>query len=131
MADLLPVSALTGPRDLFRCEPFHASITVAACHKRRGMTYGGGRTRGNTPPLVAFPECTRCELGAAVHAQVPPVAMAASTCSAPGCDRVVTGAKGRSPLCPHHRRTMRLVGAGALVREQLTARAVAEMGDRL
>jgi len=61
VADLLPVSALTGPRDLFRCEPFHAVITVAACHKRRGMTYGGGRMRGHVPAVhSAFPECTRC-----------------------------------------------------------------------
>lgn len=121
MADLLPVAALTGPRDLFRCDPFHASITVATCHQRRGATYGGGRMRGHTPAKhAAFPECARCALGAAVHAQVPPAPVADVTCSASGCGAVVTGAGQRKPLCPQHRRAMRVVGVGAMVRERIS-----------
>jgi len=108
-------------RDLFRCHPFHAVITVAACHQRRGATYGGGRMRGHTPAKhAAFPECARCALGEAVHAQVPPVAAPDVTCSAPGCGAVVTGAGQRKPLCPQHRRAMRVVGVGAMVRERIS-----------
>lgn len=103
MTALLPISALTSPRDRFRCVPMAAELSVLACHARRAATYGSPQLRRAS----MHPECVRCELGAQVAERVPPTRAACPTCAAPGCARTVAGARGRIPLCPDHRRSAR------------------------
>jgi hypothetical protein len=101
---VVPVARLTRREQFFRCEPFSAVITVKACLARQGATFTGGRNKGHTPAQhTAFPECARCELGAAVMRRVPATEPSLPQCSVAGCNTRVLGAGRRKPLCERHR----------------------------
>lgn len=114
MADLLPIAALTAPRDRFRCVPFVADISAATCLAHQRATYDGGRMRGHTPGKhYAHPACARCELGREVARRVgvvPAVVIATQPCVV--CQAPVQGAKGREPRCPVHRSRKRIESGG-------------------
>jgi len=101
---VVPVARLTRREQFFRCVPFSAVITVATCLARQGATYTGGRMRGHLPTQhPAHPECSRCELGAAVMRRVPATEPSLPQCSVAGCNARVLGAGRRKPLCERHR----------------------------
>lgn len=101
---VVPVARLTQRTQFFRCEPFRAVITVATCLARQGATYTGGRNKGHVPAQHAtHPECSRCELGAAVMRRVPATEPTLPQCSVAGCNSRVLGAGRRKPLCARHR----------------------------
>jgi hypothetical protein len=101
---VVPVARLTQRTQMFRCEPFSAVITVKACLARQGATFVGGRMKGHVPAQhAAFPECARCELGAAVMRRVPATESTLPQCSVVGCNARVLGAGRRTPMCERHR----------------------------
>ena len=101
---VVPLARLTKREQFFRCQPFSAVITVATCLARQGATYTGGHMKGHVPAQhTAFPECARCELGAAVMRRVPAAEPSLPKCSVVGCNARVLGAGRRTPLCERHR----------------------------
>jgi hypothetical protein len=105
---ILPVSALTAPRDLFRCTPLSAVLMAKACIARQGAVFSAGRNDHAGPStLHAHPTCARCELGREVRERVGAERVVAQACEV--CGAPVRGAKGRKPLCARHRRNARAV----------------------
>ena len=101
---VVPVERLTQRTQMFRCEPLHAVLTVATCLARQGATFTGGRNKGHVPAQHAtHPECSRCELGAAVMRRVPATESTLPQCSVAGCSTRVLGAGRRKRLCERHR----------------------------
>lgn len=100
---LIPPEALTR-QALVRCDPYRCTLTAGACVDRRAEALTRRTTAGDARHFRGChgDHCVTCAVGAA-RAQVVPECPP-TTCSAPGCSAPVTGAQGRKPLCPKHRR---------------------------
>ena len=104
---LIPAEALLRRDDRVHCAPYRCTMLASACVTRRAdviarqslQARGKRHFRGQ-----AGEACATCEAGAARAAQLAPDAGPDTVCSVAGCGAVVTGAKGRDPLCPRHRR---------------------------
>ena len=98
---LIPPEALTR-QTLVRCDPYRCTLTAGACVDRRAEALTRRTTAGDARHFRGThgDHCVTCAVGAARAEALParpPVA-----CSV--CGVAVTGAQGRTPLCPKHRR---------------------------
>jgi len=100
---LLPVQALTR-QTLVRCDPYRCTLTAGACVDRRAEALAHREAAGEARHFrgIDGSRCLTCTVGAERAAALP--ARAPIVCSVAGCGAVVTGAQGRTPLCPKHRR---------------------------
>ena len=100
---LLPPEALTR-QTLVRCDPYRCTLTAGACVDRRAEAMAHREAAGASKHFrgIDGSRCLTCTIGAERAATLP--ARAPIVCSVAGCGAVVTGAQGRTPLCPKHRR---------------------------